>query len=195
MDGDDGLTTQLREVLARNMPEADEHDSDVAPEASREQSLRAVELCLSMRASLRDVTQSAVDGARRNGASWAEIGKILGSSRQAAQQLYGSPPITAEASSVPLEPAVRTLFPVTAFDEMGKLAQLGADGWHAIRVGLQSHELVQDSRPWEHARAVQGSRKSSRMLEEGWGVVPGGTFPWVYFSRPVPIPPDDATRR
>ena len=194
--GEEGsLTTQLRELLARNVPEVGDHDPDLTPEEAREQSLRAVELCLSMRASLRTVTQSAVDGARKNGASWAEIGKILGSSRQAAQQLYGAPRTAPEASSVPLEPAVLTLFPVTAFDEMGKLAQLGADGWHAIRVGLQSHELVQDSQPWEHARAVQGGRKSSRLLEEGWGVVPGGTFPWVYFSRPVPIAPDHATRR
>lgn len=186
MTDSDAITAQLREMIARNLPELDDDDPGLGPEAFREQSLRAVELCLTMRSSLREVTQAAVDGARRNGASWAAIGEILGSSRQAAQQMYGSPVTDAAPSAVDAAPAVRTLYPVTAFDEMGKLAKLGADGWHAIRVGLQSHELVQDSRPWEHVRVLQGSRKSTRLLKEGWREVPGGTFPWMYFTRPVP---------
>lgn len=195
MTDSDAITAQLRELIARALPEVDDDDPGLGPEAFREQSLRAVELCLKMRSSLREVTQAAVDGARRNGASWAAIGEILGSSRQAAQQMYGSAGVDAAPSAVDAAPAVRTLYPVTAFDEMGKLAKLGAEGWHAIRVGLQSHELVQDTRPWEHVRVLQGSRKSTRLPIEGWTEVPGGTFPWVYFTRPVPSGPRDSTRR
>ncbi len=138
MTDSDAITAQLRELIARALPELDDDDPGLGPEALREQSLRAVELCLTMRSSLREVTQAAVDGARRNGASWAAIGQILGSSRQAAQQMYGSAGVDAAPSAVDAAPVVRTLYPVTAFDEMGKLAKLGADGWHAIRVGLQS---------------------------------------------------------
>ncbi|MFJ5143874.1 hypothetical protein [Curtobacterium sp. NPDC088465] len=195
MTDSDAITAQLRELIARALPELDDDDPGLGPEALREQSLRAVELCLTMRSSLREVTQAAVDGARRNGASWAAIGQILGSSRQAAQQMYGSAGVDAAPSAVDAAPVVRTLYPVTAFDEMGKLAKLGADGWHAIRVGLQSHELVQDTRPWEHVRVLQGGRKSTRLPIEGWTEVPGGTFPWVYFTRPVPSGPRDSTRR
>lgn len=126
-----------------------------------------------MRSSLRAVTQAAVDGARRNEASWAAIGEILGSSRQAAQQMDGSVVVDAALSAVDAAPTVRTFYPVAAFDEMGKLAKLGGDDWHAIRVGLQSHELVQDTRPSEHVRCSRG-RKSTRPLMAAIPVVVAG---------------------
>lgn len=43
---------------------------------------------------------SYVNLARKDGASWAEIGRILGVTRQAAQKRFGTPSTTAAADAL-----------------------------------------------------------------------------------------------
>ena len=81
--------------------------------------------------------REAVANARRAGHSWDAVGRVLGVSRQAAQQRFAAPSAgaagTADARGT--EPARRVLTGVTAFTEMGVLEVEGAPGWHLVDFG------------------------------------------------------------
>ncbi|WP_405013810.1 hypothetical protein [Kitasatospora sp. NBC_01539] len=131
--------------------------------------------------------REAVQGARAAGHSWDTVGRILGVSRQAAQQRFaGKSPDPAPSGTGSGGPERRTLTPLSAFDEMAALAEAGRDGWHLVGYGSFFHEVEASDHPWEHCRVTLASGGRHRRLEaEGWIQVGTGWFPWRYYKRPL----------
>ncbi|MCX5147994.1 hypothetical protein AB0C90_07885 [Streptomyces sp. NPDC048550] len=132
--------------------------------------------------------REAVQGARAAGHSWDTVGRVLGVSRQAAQQRFSDK--TAGSSSPPAEgpnaPKRRTLSGLTAFNEMAALDEAGRDGWHMVGYGPFFHEVEASTHPWEHCRVTLPSLARHRRMEsEGWIPVGAGWFPWRYYKRPL----------
>ncbi|MGK5732284.1 hypothetical protein [Streptomyces sp. URMC 124] len=124
----------------------------------------------------------AVQGARAAGHSWDTIGRLLGVSRQAAQQRFA-----AKGGTVPEGSSERRILtPLTAFNEMAALTEAGLDRWELVGYGPLYHAVEASDRQWEYRRvplAVAGRRR--RMEADGWTEVGSGHFPWSYFKRPL----------
>ncbi|MFC9586866.1 hypothetical protein ACFVJ8_29130 [Streptomyces yangpuensis] len=134
--------------------------------------------------------REAVQGARAAGHSWDAVGRVLGVSRQAAQQRFAGKGAGAHASSPsagrPDGPERRILGGLSAFNEMAALEEAGRDGWHMIGYGPFFHEVEASGHPWEHCRITLPSPARHRRMEsEGWIPVGAGWFPWRYYKRPV----------
>ncbi|MFH8788220.1 hypothetical protein [Streptomyces roseoverticillatus] len=126
--------------------------------------------------------REAVQGARAAGHSWDTIGRLLGVSRQAAQQRFA-----AKGAAMPKgSPERRVLTPLTAFNEMAALAEAGLERWELVEFGPLYHAVVASDRRWEYRRvtlAVAG--RGRRMKADGWTEVGNGYFPWSYYKRPL----------
>ncbi|MFD7833824.1 hypothetical protein [Streptomyces sp. NPDC059761] len=134
--------------------------------------------------------RESVQGARAAGHSWDTVGRVLGVSRQAAQQRFAGKAAAAGQSAPPAEgpnaPKRRTLGGLTAFNEMAALEEAGRDGWHMVGYGPFFHEVEASGNPWEHCRVTLPSVARHRRMEaEGWIPVGAGWFPWRYYKRPV----------
>lgn len=139
--------------------------------------------------------RSSIDSARAAGHSWVTVGRVLGVSRQAAQQRFGSPGATPASSTVygrsefDGEVERRVISPLTAFDEMAVLAQEGRRGWHSVDYGTLFHLVERSPWQWEHRRVVWSPISPLRRLEsEGWQLVGNLTFPWAYYARQLDLP-------
>ena len=128
-----------------------------------------------------DLLQQAVTAARANGHSWAEIGKALGLTRQAAQQRFGKAFATTAPGDGDAGSEERWLGPVTALDEMAELAIAGELGWHTIGAGMLRHRMVRTPTRWEHKRVVW-TGPVARYEKDGWQVG-SRAFPWLYLVR------------
>ena len=128
--------------------------------------------------------REAIGGARSAGHSWDVLGRLVGVSRQAAQQRFGR----AAAEPATGEPGGRerkVLKPLTAFDEMAALEREGRLGWHLVDFGPLYHVVEASDHPWEHRRVPFAiGPRLSRLEAEGWTPV-GAWFPWRYLKRPV----------
>ncbi len=132
--------------------------------------------------------RDAIAGARRAGHSWDAIGRVLGVSRQAAQQRFGAATAPTRGAPPPGAPDRRVLTPLTAFDEMEALEREGLLGWHLVDFGPFFHVVERSDRPWEHRRVPFAVGPRLRRLEaEGWIPV-GAWFPWRYLKRPLDPP-------
>ncbi|MFC9812113.1 hypothetical protein ACFVJM_08610 [Streptomyces virginiae] len=135
--------------------------------------------------------REAVQGARAAGHSWDAVGRVLGVSRQAAQQRFagkaaGGASPSAQPAGGPGAPERRTLGGLSAFNEMAALDEAGRDGWHMVGYGPFFHEVEASDHPWEHCRVTLPSvARHRRMESEGWIPVGAGWFPWRYYKRPV----------
>ncbi|MFD7256348.1 hypothetical protein [Streptomyces sp. NPDC059874] len=134
--------------------------------------------------------REAVQGARAAGHSWDTVGRVLGVSRQAAQQRFAGKAEDIVASEPPAGGADaaerRVLSPLSAFNEMAALAEAGREGWHLVGYGALFHEVEASDRPWEHCRVTLASGGRHRRMEaEGWIPVGAGWFPWRYYKRPL----------
>ncbi|MFE0579163.1 hypothetical protein [Streptomyces sp. NPDC058874] len=134
--------------------------------------------------------REAVQGARAAGHSWDAVGRVLGVSRQAAQQRFAGKGAVAHptppAGSGPDGPERRTLGGLSAFNEMAALEEAGRDGWHMVGYGPFFHEVEASGQPWEHCRiTLPSAARHRRMESEGWIPVGAGWFPWRYYKRPV----------
>lgn len=132
----------------------------------------------------RRILQSAVDSARRAGHSWEAIGRILGVSKQAAQQRFGRPqqPPAGDA------PEVKRLYPVNAFNEMAVLREIGQFGWHSVGFGVRFHRIELSAEQWEHARIIANAKAIDDLQAQGWQRIGAESFPWAYFSRCLHTP-------
>lgn len=122
----------------------------------------------------------AVSGARADGTTWAELGDVLGTTRQAAHKRFGH-----EADG-PGGTVDNVTVPASRRHELRDLNALGAQGYRLGRVGVLRLELLHVGAPHEHARAVGISDEARRLVEEGWTVV-GWRFPDVFFCREMEI--------
>jgi hypothetical protein len=124
-----------------------------------------------------------VDVSRRAGLSWAEIGALMGISKQAAQQRFGSASGAAEAESIDAQ-IVRTA--PTAFNEEAMLEEEGRAGRELIGTGMLTLRFRQTDRRWEHRRVVAFSPAAALRQVDGDGWTHVSTwFPFQYLKRPV----------
>jgi len=132
--------------------------------------------------------QAAVDAARGAGCTWEQIGAVLGTSRQGAQQRHGGSDATADAiTDAPVDDAAPErweLRPLTAFNEMHVLDRAGRYGWHTVGYGVAFHLVERDSVQWEHARTTFGAQPYGT----GWQRVGAGWALWTYWARPLGTP-------
>ena len=126
--------------------------------------------------------KDAVASARHLGASWEAIGKVLGISRQAAQQRFGG----AVDTEPPAAQEQRIIRRVTAVNEMAVLQREQAEGWHLVGFGVGKLVVARSDHPWEHERLTFASHSLLRTMEEaGWRIV-GSWGWWTYMKRSVP---------
>ena len=133
-----------------------------------------------------DLLGQAVSAARGGGHSWAAIGEVLGLSRQAVQQRFGS-----IAPAEPVGSQTRRLGPVTAFDELYELELAGRQGWRTIGAGMLYHLVERTPTQWETKRLIW--RKPATAYEQDGGTVAVRAFPWLYLVRDTgrPAEPGD----
>ena len=131
--------------------------------------------------------RESINGARAAGHSWDTLGRVLGVSRQAAQQRFSAAiqPRAALADETNTGPLRKVLSPVTAFDEMAVLAIEGRHGWHSVDYGTLFHVVEHSARQWEHRRLpwTPGGAARRRLEAEGWMLIRETTFPWGYYKR------------
>jgi len=134
--------------------------------------------------------RESVDGARHAGHSWDTVGRVLGVSRQAAQQRFGTAPtVRGGAAAAPGAPVRRVLTPLTAFDEMAALAEEGRHGWHSVDYGTLFHVVQASPWRWEHRRVlVSIGPRRHRLQDEGWQLIGTMWFPWAYYARQLDVP-------
>ncbi|WP_433213204.1 hypothetical protein [Microtetraspora malaysiensis] len=130
--------------------------------------------------------RQSITGARSAGHSWDALGRLLGISRQAAQQRFGAAAADRKGSFPEDTPTRRVLTPLHAFNEMEALEKEGRRGWHAVDYGYLFHLVEASPDVWEHRRLWWPSRRRQRQMEEqGWERVVPSDFesPWVYYKR------------
>ncbi|MBG6226501.1 hypothetical protein IWX63_003100 [Arthrobacter sp. CAN_A2] len=107
----------------------------------------------------------AVRAAHEAGVSWARIGTLLGTTRQAVQQRF-------DPTYTPREDhgdATRILGPVSRGEEMVHLAEAGRQGWRLIRSFHGEHVLEQhDDQRWEIMRVSVFSPRALPSRKDGW---------------------------
>ncbi|TDC24238.1 hypothetical protein E1265_10370 [Streptomyces sp. 8K308] len=133
--------------------------------------------------------RQSINGARAAGHSWEVVGRLLGISRQAAQQRFGTP--TAAPPPAATGGHRRVLSPLNAFNEMDALAESGRRGWHVVDYGHLHHLVESSPRQWEHQRLWWPTRRRRRrMAEQGWQLIVPSDFdsPWAYYKRPLDLP-------
>ena len=131
--------------------------------------------------------QDAIAGARGAGHSWESIGRLLGVSRQAAQQRFGQPGPPATTGR-----GRRVLSPLTAFDEMAVLEREGRRGWHVVDFGPLYHVVEASDSVWQHRRALWSPPAARRLRADGWVPIGDVIFPWGYWKRRLDIPAETA---
>jgi hypothetical protein len=138
--------------------------------------------------------RDSIQGARAAGHSWDTLGRLLGVSRQAAQQRFSASGPVAAAGAESGHPPRKVISPVTAFDEMAVLADEGRRGWHVVSYGALSHVLEASDRQWEHRRLLwtPGNAARRHLEADGWRLVQDTTFPWGYYTRALDVPADPA---
>lgn len=138
--------------------------------------------------------RQAVASARSAGHSWDDIGRLLGVSRQAAQQRFG-PPVSARGADrrAPDAPEHRVLRPLSVFEEMAVLEHEGRRGWHVVDSGTLFHRVEASAWQWEHRRAGWAPGVARRMQADGWTPAGTLTFPWGYYKRRLDLPAEAAS--
>ncbi|MWA04538.1 hypothetical protein F8568_029995 [Actinomadura sp. LD22] len=137
--------------------------------------------------------RQSITGARAAGHSWEVVGRLLGISRQAAQQRFGAAAAAAKGAVPDDGPTRRVLRPLHAFNEMEALEKEGRRGWHAVDYGYLFHLVEASPDKWEHRRLWWPSRRRRRALEErGWELIVPSDFdsPWAYYKRRLDEPAD-----
>lgn len=141
-----------------------------------------------------DLQGQAVRAAHDGGVSWAKIGSVLGTSRQAVQQRFDPNyfPAGAQATAaVPgREPAgfpagsTRILGPVARAEEVRHLTEACAQGWRLIRSLHGEHVLRRDNRAWEVKRVSVFSARPMPSARDGWRAA-ATRFPDCFYIRPL----------
>jgi hypothetical protein len=127
--------------------------------------------------------QRWIDAGRRAGLSWAEVGHVLGISKQAAQQRFRSDSTT---DNRPADDLIEVRLGATAFNELRILRREGLNGNELVGTGGLALIFRRSERQWEYSRviAVSAPFAMSRMSRKDWIYV-SSWFPFHYFKRPL----------
>lgn len=142
-----------------------------------------------------DLQGQAVRAAHDAGVSWAKIGSVLGTSRQAVQQRFdpnyvpgGSHGTSSSAmdgaSAESRAGTTRILGPVTRAEEVHHLTEAGSQGWRLIRSLHGEHVLERDDRSWEVKRVSVLSARPMPSATDGWHAA-ATRFPDCFYIRPL----------
>ncbi|WP_432570623.1 hypothetical protein [Kineococcus sp. SYSU DK005] len=185
---DEATTARLRERIAAAVVEAAGTPGD--PAADPEGTLRLVDAARVAAEETSRLLRTSIDGARSAGHRWDAVGAVLGVSKQAAQQRFGSPTAKPgqDAGTGEGGRPRRILTPLTAFDEMEVLEREGRRGWHVVDYGTLYHLVEASEHQWEHLRQPWNPAARRRLEEGGWTLVKSMTFPWGYYKRPLDLP-------
>ncbi|HZE30050.1 MAG TPA: hypothetical protein VE198_01285 [Actinoallomurus sp.] len=190
----DEQASAIREAVAEAVLTACEHGHEGLDNDPDAHLLMVAASSVAAEETSRLLRQSII-GARTAGQSWEALGRLLGISRQAAQQRFGT--LTADRKgSVPGDtPTRRVLKPLHAFNEMEALAREGLGGWHVVDYGYLFHLVEASPQKWEHRRLWWPSRRRQRLMEEqGWELIVPSDFdsPWAYYKRRLNEPAERA---
>ena len=127
-----------------------------------------------------------IDAARRSGASWADIGDMIGISRQAAQQRFGSgdlaPSLNIDEEDIG---SLITRTGVTAMTEEKIMTEEGLNGRQLVGCGWLKLHFQQTETRWEHKRII-AALWTGGVIDEmkalGWQHVTSW-YPFHYFRR------------
>lgn len=174
------MTPQEHDTIALALSQLmAEHLQDLYPQASEEDRLlESIKILGQMSAESSLLQHEAVRAARETGISWAAIGTVLGTSRQAVQQRFS-------ATSTP-EPAVnsRIIGYVSRADELDALTAAGRDGWKLVSSRHGEHTVAHTDTPWEVCRASMFALTGFPSSKEGWEAA-STRFPDCFFLRPL----------
>lgn len=148
--------------------------------------LRLIALTAEIASEASSTLRASVGASRAAGLSWEQIGDVLHISRQAAQQRFGN-------ATTQADDGIWRMTPVTAFDEIERLNEVGRHGWHSIGFGSLYHDLARSDQQWEHCR-VSVFAPRQELEAAGWQKIGGRWFPWAYYARATgaPVLLDDA---
>ncbi|WP_114950771.1 hypothetical protein [Sphingosinicella terrae] len=133
----------------------------------------------------RSALQRCIDAGRRAGLSWSEVGAVLGISKQAAQQRFGS---GGAAFSGCDGADVEIRLGATAFNEMRILENEGRAGRELVGIGMLTLYFRRTMQQWEHARLIGiSSAPPPRGSGPEWQHVTSW-FPFHYFKRRLAAP-------
>jgi hypothetical protein len=128
-----------------------------------------------------------VDAGRHAGLSWADVGDVLGVSRQAAQQRFsGTRSIEESPSRTPVDPSELIVRKgMNAFNEVAALEDEGRNGNELVGAAVLKLFFVPRARPWENARvtAFRGKAVIQEYEDAGWTYALTW-YPFHYFTRP-----------
>lgn len=130
-----------------------------------------------------------VQSGRRAGLSWADIGTLLGISRQAAQQRFSIEPNAAYSDEPNFDPQDSTSIMrtgMTSFNEVEVLREEGAKGRKVVGATWLTLYFNQTDNPVENIRVVslRGPRLVREYEKAGWTHALTW-FPYRYFTRPL----------
>ena len=126
-----------------------------------------------------------VQSGRRAGLSWADVGKLLGISRQAAQQRFSMGSVDSPNFD-PKDPTRIVVPGVTAFNEVEVLKTEGAIGREVVGATWFTLYFKQTDAPVENIRVIspRGSGVVKQYETLGWRHVLTW-YPYRYFTRPL----------
>ena len=125
-----------------------------------------------------------INAGRRGGMSWADIGELMGISRQAAQQKFGS--IREPEPHTGLTHNQTVDVKATAFDEERILQREGERGLELLSVGPFKLHFKKTKQVWEYRRVttVAAMWPHDASKDKDWQFV-AAWFPFKYFKRAV----------
>ena len=127
-----------------------------------------------------------VDTGRHAGLSWADIGDVLGVSRQAAQQRFSPSTVAGYPEQDSRSTIVRTH--MTAFNEVAALEEEGRKGNELVGAGILKLYFAPRGRPWQNIRVTafgsNGTLVTRRYEDDGWKTA-AVWGPFYYFTRPA----------
>lgn len=130
-----------------------------------------------------------VQSGRRAGLSWADVGRLLGISRQAAQQRFSIEANATYSDEPNFDPQDATRIMrtgVTAFNEVEILKEEGSKGRKVVGATWLRLYFTQTDAPVENIRVVSLRGPSLIQEYENTGWTHALTwYPYRYFTRPV----------
>lgn len=172
------LAVELSKIAAR-------HGSALSAEAppSADELISAVTAFQDLARVATALQGQAARAAHAAGVSWTEIGRAVGTSRQAVQQRFDPHYLPGGTPDQSSGTVTRVLGPVTRAEEMHHLAEAGAQGWRLLHAFHGEHVLERDNKCWEIKRVSILSARPLPSSKKGWAAA-ATRFPDCFYIRP-----------